>query len=187
MIAQLKVVLDGIEPPIWRRIEVPLDLTFARLHDVLQITFGWTDSHLHQFEAGELRIGVPDPDWGDENVEDEQVVRLDRVIPRSKRFIYEYDFGDSWIHRITVEKTQEPEEGAAYPRCVGGERSAPPEDCGGAPGYEEFLDAISDRDHEEHESMLEWSGGKFDPERFDLASVNRRLSSLTKRSRRRRS
>lgn len=186
-IARLHVVLAKIEPPIWRRIDVPLDLTFARLHEILQITFGWADSHLHKFEAGKLRIGVPDPDLGDENVEDEQVTRLDRVVRALERFQYEYDFGDSWIHRITVEKTLEPEEGAAYPRCVGGERSAPPEDCGGPWGYEEFLAAMADPNHEEHESMLAWSGGKFDPERFDLASVNRRLSSLARKSRRSRS
>ena len=93
-------------------------------------------------------------------------------------FTDEYDFGDSWQHEIVLEKTLEPEPKVRYPRCVEGERACPPEDCGGVWGYAEFLDAIADPKHESHEDMLEWIGGVFDSERFDLDGVDRELRKL---------
>ena len=94
------------------------------------------------------------------------------------RFTYQYDFGDDWEHVVDVEKALPPEPKVKYPRCIAGKRACPPEDCGGAYGYEAFLEAIEDRNHEEHKEMLEWVGGKFDPEAFDINRVNRLLQRL---------
>jgi tetratricopeptide (TPR) repeat protein len=175
---QLKVTLKGFRPPIWRRLLVPADTRLAKLHDVVQIAMGWTDSHLHQFEAGRRSIGVPDPN-GWQQVEDERKVRLADVAPGEKaRLRYQYDFGDSWEHEILVEKVLPTETGARYPLCTAGRRACPPEDVGGVWGYADFLDAIADPAHERHEELLEWIGGEFDPEAFDLAAINADLRRL---------
>lgn len=178
-IYQLKVTLRGIRPPIWRRIQVRGNVTLAKLHDILQVAIGWSDYHLHEFTVGASHYGVPDPDDSYE-VKQERRARLNLVAPREKaRFAYEYDFGDSWEHQVLVEKILPPEPGGRYPRCVAGKRACPPEDVGGIPGYEEFLEAIRDQQHEEHEAMLEWVGGEFDPEEFDLDQVNLALQGGT--------
>ena len=92
-----------------------------------------------------------------------------------REFIYEYDFGDSWRHQITVTPIAKPRTDWSYPLCVAGAGAAPPEDVGGVSGYEEFLSAIKDPKHEEHDRMLEWVGGAFDPAGFDLNEINRTL------------
>jgi hypothetical protein len=177
-IHQLKITLKGSKPPIWRRVLVPSDTSLPKLHAIFQVVMGWQDYHLHQFTVGETSYGEPDPD-GMLNLRNERNVRLNRIAPAAKhRFAYEYDFGDGWDHAVLVEKVLPPEPGATYPVCIAGKRACPPEDCGGIWGYADFLEAISDPDHEEHDSMLEWIGGEFDPEAFDLAEVNRRLRSL---------
>lgn len=175
-IYQLKVTLDETDPPIWRRVLVPGDMTLPKLHRVLQVVMGWYDSHLHQFKAGGASYGVPDPEFPELDTKNERSVRLSQLAPRDKdRFIYEYDFGDSWEHEIVVEQILPAAPGAQYPICVEGKRACPPEDCGGVWGYESFLEAISDRDHPEHDDMLRWAGGAFDPEAFDLSRVNAQL------------
>lgn len=175
-IYQLKVTLQGIRPPIWRRIQVRAGITLPRLHDTIQVAMGWTDSHLHQFTIGGVAYGLPDPDFGDE-MRSEQRVKLERVVTTEKdRFVYEYDFGDSWTHAILLEKLVLPEPGLHYPRCLAGKRACPPEDVGGVWGYADFLEAIRRSDHPEHEEMLEWCGGAFDPEAFSLDEVNQALS-----------
>jgi hypothetical protein len=175
-IYQLKVTLVGLRPPIWRRILVKADTTLAGLHDVLQVAMGWTDSHLHQYVADGDYYGVPDPAFFDE-VEDERKVRLNQILlgPRD-RLTYEYDFGDSWTHQILLEKILPPEPGARYPKIVAGKRACPPEDVGGIFGYAEFLDAIQDPSHPEHEEYMDWTGDGFDPEAFDLEEANRQLA-----------
>jgi hypothetical protein len=116
----------------------------------------------------------------DEEIHDEESISISQVIKmgRKTRFTYEYDFGDSWKHEIVLEKTLEPEPKIKYQRCVEGEMACPPEDCGGVWGYAEFLEAITDAEHDSHEDMLEWIGGEFDPENFDLNAVNRELRRL---------
>ena len=91
------------------------------------------------------------------------------------RFVYEYDFGDSWEHQIVVEKVLVPEAGVRYPVCLAGKRACPPEDVGGIWGYAEFLEAMRDPEHTEHETMLAWIGGAFDAQAFDLEGINQRL------------
>lgn len=174
---QLKVSLRGIKPPIWRRVQVPGDITLAKLHRVLQVVMGWTNSHLHKFSIGGVDYAEPDPD-GFLNFQSDRRARLNKVARAMQKFEYEYDFGDSWEHDIVVEKTLQPEPGASYPVCLAGERACPPEDCGGLWGYQDFLEAIMNPAHTEHEAMLTWVGGSFDPETFDLDAVNASLRRL---------
>ena len=167
---QLKVTLKHSKPPIWRRLQVTADTTLYELHIVLQVAMGWTDSHLHQFIAHGQYYSDP---LFELDVIDESRARLSQLVTGIKdKFIYEYDFGDSWEHEILVEKVLTPEAKTHYPRCVKGKRACPPEDCGGVWGYEDFLEAIQDHDHPVHEDLLEWIGGEFDPEAFDVDEVN---------------
>jgi len=177
-IYQLKITLLGSKPPIWRRVQVTETTTLHQLHWIIQLTMGWTNSHLHQFEIGGVRYSQRD--FGLEEVKDERRITLKVVIPGvvlggKYRFIYEYDFGDGWEHEVTVEKRLAPEQEAHYPRCVAGKRACPPEDCGGVWGYEHFLEVINDEDDPEHEERLEWAGGSFDPEAFSVEEVNEAL------------
>ena len=179
---QLKVTLKHIRPPIWRRLQVLGDATLGHLHMVLQIAMGWSSDHLHEFEIGRSRYGVHDPEeedafWGTP-AKDEDAVRLGEVVRSAKRtFLYTYDFGDTWEHVILVEQILPREEGGTYPVCLKGRRAGPPEDCGGPWGYGHLLEALGDASHPDHADLLEWVGGSFDPEAFDLEELNRRLSS----------
>jgi hypothetical protein len=177
---QFKVTLGDIEPPIWRRLLVPADITLAELHGVLQVSMGWTNSHLHQFLLGDESYGVPDPD-GPVEVHDERKARLGGLVAAGDGFFYEYDFGDGWQHEIVVEKSAPPEKGVPYPVCVGGERACPPEDCGGSYGYQNLIEALADPKHDEHEELKEWVGGSFDVEAFDVREVNAALARFAKR------
>lgn len=174
---QLKVTLKGSSPPIWRRILVSSDTSLAKLHRILQLAMGWWDCHLHQFEIHGRDYGVPDRelDYGQPTVNERGVRLVDVIDGVKERFVYQYDFGDDWSHQIVVEKVVPREENQRYPVCVAGARACPPEDCGGIWGYRDFLEAIKDPKHEEHESMLEWVGGHFDPEAFNLVWINQRL------------
>jgi len=178
---QFKITLLNIETPIWRRIEMP-DTTFDDLHESIQTAMGWTNSHLHQFEIDGQRCGDPslldDDGFGDSDFLDSTEIRLSQIFANKHsgfRFLYEYDFGDGWRHEIEFEGTKPAEAGARYPRCVDGARACPPEDCGGPWGYDGFLQAIRDTEHEEHESMLEWIGGRFDPEKFSPTAATKKM------------
>ena len=173
---QMTITLRGIRPPIWRRVQVPGAVRLAALHEVIQTVFGWTDSHLHQFVVADRTYVQPDD--LDEAVEDESGVTLAEALgTRNKRFLYAYDFGDNWEHDVVVENIVAGNSGTR-PLCLGGKRHRPPEDCGGPPGYQNFLEAVRDPGHEEHVAMLEWVGGSFDAEAFDIAAVNRALTAL---------
>jgi hypothetical protein len=176
-IYQLKVTLNGSNPPVWRRVKVP-DLTLGELHDVLQVVMGWQDSHMHQFVVGGRYYGRSDP--GDHmEADDEDGVLLSHILTGKRpRIVYEYDFGDNWQHDVILETTVEPKPGIKYPLCLEGERACPPEDCGGVWGYADFLEAIGDPKHPEHREMKAWIGGKFDPDRFSVDQVNRELRRL---------
>jgi len=172
----LVVTLSKIRPKIWRRLIVPASISLTKLHDVLQTAMGWTHSHLHQFETRQGSYGTPDPDFPDGTL-NEARVRLDRILTRPRdRMVYEYDFGDGWSHEIVLEKVIGPIAGSVRIECLDGARACPPEDCGGPWGYQEFLEAIGDPIHPEHEEMIDWIGGSFDAERFDAAAINRQLA-----------
>lgn len=164
---QLKATILETKPPIWRRVVVPEDTTLDRLHEILQAAFGWRNYHLHEFEIDGVRYGIDDGEcWGDPP-RDERKARLRNLVEEGSSFLYLYDSGDDWRHKVVVEKIQPPETAGASPACIGGRRACPPEDCGGPWGYQSFLEAIRDPAHDDHERMLEWVGGSFDPEAFD--------------------
>jgi Plasmid pRiA4b ORF-3-like protein len=177
---QLRIELMHIEPHVWRRVIVPETVTLAKLHQVLQAAMGWTDSHLHEYVIARKRYGTPDPDWpSTEPVLDERRVQLKPFIEaRVRRFIYLYDFGDHWEHEITVEDLVVPKNNARRIVCTAGENACPPEDVGGEPGYANFLQAIADPHHEQHQELQGWIGYPFDPHAFDLNAVNQRLARI---------
>ena len=188
---QMKVTLRGTKPPIWRRIQVAADTDLAELHDILQIVMGWEEAHLHQFIIGGEYYGVPSPtpfaSVFDAEMAEERGVKLAQVVSGEKStFVYEYDFGDSWEHRIVLEKILPSEEGKRCPVCVAGKGACPPEDCGGVWGYYDLLDVVQDPEHPDHDEMLEWLGGDLDPDAFDLEQVNRQLQKAFGKPRRRR-
>ncbi len=165
---QLKVTLLDTKPPIWRRVLIDGGGTLDHLHEVIQAAFGWWNTHLHEFEVGRTRYGVPDPDedWGEPPL-DERRTRLDAIAAEGSAFRYTYDFGDGWDHKITVEKVLAADSAPAVPACIGGRRACPPEDCGGTWGYRDLLEILADPAHPEHDQRREWIGRPFDPEAFD--------------------
>ena len=179
-IYQLKITLKESQPPIWRRILVT-DCTLDELHAHIQTAMGWTNSHLHHFKVAEQFYGDPmlmQEQFDEFGYGDSTTTRVSDIIPeraRKFRFLYEYDFGDSWYHEILVEGRSEEEPGQKYPLCVDGKRACPPEDCGGIWGYPGFIEAIENSDHERHEELLEWIGGSFDPEAFDPAAATKAM------------
>lgn len=191
---ELKVILLGTDPPVWRRLLVPSDATLERLHRILQVAMGWEGYHMHEFVAGGKKptsYGVPsgrqplaiDAMWasvfGRPEVVDERTVKVRDVLPRpGSKLRYEYDFGDSWVHEVRVERILPADDARTVPLCTDGARACPPEDCGGEPGYAELLEALSDPKHERHKELLEWVGGAFDPEAFDVEAVSRALRRL---------
>jgi hypothetical protein len=176
-IYQLKVTLKDYRPPIWRRLQVPSTITLGKLHRILQDAMGWTDSHLHSFLINGVEYGQPMPEY-DLDIRSERSVKLSQVVTGEKfKFVYLYDMGDGWEHEVLVEKVLPPEP-IRYPICLTGKRACPPEDCGGVGGYAEFLNAIQNPDHPEHEMMRDWIGGDFDPEEFDLDAVNALLRKI---------
>jgi len=175
-IYQLEVTLAGVRPPVWRRLRVPSSINLKELHQILQVAFGWTDSHLHEFEVAGQTYGTPHTEYAN-TTRNEARVRLNEVLLKEKdSIVYEYDFGDGWEHRVVLERIIPFAPDLSAPSCIAGARACPPDDCGGVGGYEEFLEAIGDSLHPEHEAMLEWIGGEFDPVYFDLEDVNRQLA-----------
>jgi hypothetical protein len=177
---QLKVSLRGAKPPIWRRLLVPADISLARLHTTILAAFGWNGGHMHVFETAYGDFGQADRELGhraDTSVTLEQVASAVR-----DKIRYTYDFGDDWVHDITVEKVLDADPATTYPRCTGGRRAAPPDDCGGIWGYQELVHVLADPKHPEHADRLEWLGlsdaSEFTPDAFDPAEVNRQLRAL---------
>ena len=176
---QFKITLIGSKPPIWRRIQVA-DCTLDKLHEHIQTAMGWTNSHLHQFEIAGERYG--DPHLLDDGIEDCEFVDstrtgISKILPKPGkrfRFTYEYDFGDGWEHEVLFEGCPPKESGKLYPQCLEGERACPPEDVGGIGGFYEFLKALADPKHEEHEDVKEWGRG-FDPEKFDAKRATKAM------------
>jgi hypothetical protein len=182
---QLQVLLNETQPSIWRRLQVPGTANLGWLHTVLQVAMGWTNSHLHQFICGEHVYADPSAQLeqyeGDPPVLDESKFTVSELLNDIHQgLIYEYDFGDSWEHIVTVEKILpvDASTSATTAVCLAGSRACPPEDCGGIGGYVELLRALKNRKHPEHKSMQEWLGRPFDPESFDIAKANHWLRKL---------
>ena len=177
---QLKITLEDIKPPIWRRIQVPETYTFGDLHVAIQDAMGWSDYHLHQFELRnsstriKTEIGIPDEgNFGfDREILQGWKQKIAEWFSMENRMAeYLYDFGDGWSHTVKLGKILPRVENVIYPLCIDGERACPPEDCGGIGGYYNLLEIIKNPEHTEYEEMMEWLGGNFDPEHFDAKEV----------------
>jgi hypothetical protein len=173
-VVSLKVTLRGTRPPVWRRLLVPGAMTLGDLHQAIQAAMGWEDDHLHAFDIGGRQYG--DRRTTDD-VADENRLTLDGVLKSGvTRFGYTYDFGDDWEHSVAIEKTLPAAEGRAYPACIAGKRSCPPEDCGGVWGYQELLEILADPAHPERAERLEWLGEEFDPDDFTVELADAALA-----------
>ena len=176
-IYQLKIALKGAKPPIWRRILIDNSVALPKLHETIQIVMGWTNSHLHQFIVEDRYYGMPDPNFDFEEVLDEMDYRLNQLLKKEKdSVVYEYDFGDGWEHKITLEKILPFDPEYPLPICIKAKGACPPEDVGGIWGYYDFLEALTDQNHPRHEDLKEWIGGDFDPAFYDIEKTNELLS-----------
>lgn len=174
---QLKITLRSVRPPVWRRIQVRSDMTLGELARVLEAAIGWMGGHLHVFDVEGTWYGSADPDWGSDDL-DENEYRLIEVLDTvGGKLRWDYDFGDGWEHDVVVEKITDADPGVEYPLCLAGRRACPPDDCGGPPGYAELLVALADPQHPDHEELLERAPPDFDPASFDIDDANLALRS----------
>jgi len=180
-IASVRIELLDSDPLIWRQVEVPTSITLKVLHDVVQIVMGWFDAHLWEFTIAGWRYGLPmDDDWSTEPRMMAAKVRLRDVLnPRKTTIDYLYDFGDSWELRLAATDIRAGEAGASYPRFVAGEQNAPPEDCGGIPGFYAMLDAVADRHHPNRAQIKELLGD-YDPDVIDTVPIGFALARIAK-------
>ncbi len=177
---QLRIQVRGIEPPIFRVIQVTNTRTFHLLHEIVQYAFGWENKHLYEFRVGPTKISEPSPDFLEPTrPRHPRTTRLgDLLSDNVTRFTYSYEFGDEWVHDIVIEGRSAPDPAVRCPICPSGARAGPPEDAGGPEGYEEFLEVWRDPKHERHEEMRSWAGPRYDPERLDLKLVNEVLKTF---------
>jgi hypothetical protein len=182
-LAVLRIELEDIEPLIWRRVAIPTSTNLKALHSVIQAVTGWLDCHLWEFLADERKysIRIPDdPDWN-ARVHNAAMTKLSTLLTKGiKEFSYVYDMGDNWQHRIIVEKLTAAEPGVRYPQFLGGERRCPPEDCGGFPGYYEFLENITSKQMKKRKAALVWYGNSYDPDDIDEQQIIIALSHIAK-------
>jgi hypothetical protein len=176
-IYQIQIALKGFKPKIWRRLLVPLDILLSEFHKIIQVSMGWTNSHLHQFIKNNVYYGAPsEDDWDDFPINDYSKIKLSFLLKKENdKFKYEYDFGDGWEHDIILEKILPANDNFKNPICLAGKMNCPPEDCGGVWGYSAMLKILKQPNHKEYGSYIEWLGGKFDPEHFDMDELNEML------------
>lgn len=169
----LNIVLEATSPVVRRKVMVDGSFSLEALHSVLQLVFGWQMSHLYEFQIGKTRYSTPDEDdyFPTEDVD----IEIQDAIGSENHFFYNYDFGDGWRHKVSVEAVVEPNDIFQYPICIDGANACPPEDCGGAPGFSNLKEAISNPDHPEHDEILRWLGGYYNPNSFDANRINRDL------------
>ena len=178
----LTAVLEDVKPRVSRTLMMPSDLRLDRLHLVLQAAMGWENQHLYSFDAGPHRWSLPDPHLGLDALPANKATLQEALAAAGKTPLrYTYDFGDDWRHRLTAELTDGPLPGQLYPRLVEAEGRCPPEDVGGPPGYEHFLEAIADPGHPDHEELTEWHDGPFDPSVPDTDTYQLEVLKLAKR------
>lgn len=182
-IARIRITLDDIKPAIWRQVELPISNSLKTLHLAIQAVMLFENYHLFRFDIGDASYGIRfDDDYMDPPTRDAGNLRLAKLIERGvTAFTYTYDFGDDWRHSIVIEEVLPADPATDYPRFVDGERRAPPEDVGGFPGFEEFLDAMAKPRHPERKSILQWYGRPFDPEDISPDEIHTRMAKLAKR------
>ena len=173
----IKITLEGTTPMVWRKIRVWADLSLEDFHKVIQLAMGWHNAHLHQFIKGESFYQPKDPEAGEfppePGVIDYETVRImDLLKAEGDQVTYEYDFGDAWLHEVTLEKVIKTTEELEYPLCLDGAMACPPESCGGIFGYQQLVEVMKDPSHEEFDSYIIWLGRKFNPAEFDKEVVN---------------
>jgi len=179
-IATVRIELLQTKPLIWREVEVPTSITLAVLHEIVQIAIGWFDQHLWEFTIGKATYGPPDEnDWGTESHAD-KVFLCDVLKPKKTVILYQYDFGDSWGHRLTITDIRAAEPDISYPRYVAGEGKGPPEDCGGIPGFYAMLKVLANPRHPQHAEIKEWAGD-FDPKRVNEPAIRSAFLHIAKR------
>ncbi|HLP08039.1 MAG TPA: plasmid pRiA4b ORF-3 family protein [Opitutaceae bacterium] len=180
-ILQLNLVLRDSDPPIWRRMQVRESMWLSRLHDAIQIAFGWFDYQVHRFAVGSTLYGNPVRRENETLVEDDRDFSIaDLDLGVKDTFIYEYCFGDFWRVDISVEKLEPAKKGVRYPHLTGGHLNGPPEDCGGPAGYKEVLYSLKHPEEPLSKEWLDWLGEGFDPQHLDLAKLNKALAKLPK-------
>ncbi|WP_328956034.1 plasmid pRiA4b ORF-3 family protein [Kitasatospora purpeofusca] len=177
---QLRIQLADVDQPsVWRLVQVPAGIRLDSLHQAIQAAMGWQNRHLHAFSVNGVQYGRRSSEL---DFVDETTAVLDVLAEEGAHLDYDYDFGDSWEHRITVERRMTAEAGHSYPACVDGAGACPPEDCGGPGGYADVKRTLHDSAHPEHEDLLRRLGLKtaadFDPTHFDLRENNRRMRAL---------
>ena len=176
-VIECTIELSDVKPRVWRRLLVPGSVRLDKLHRMFQAAMGWEDCHLHSFEIGEDRYGSQFDDYPDDELQEKDFTVVSAV-GTSERFTYEYDFGDSWEHEITVHRVGRMAKGLKFAVCLDGANACPPEDVGGSWGYEHLLAVLADPSHEEYEHLSRWVGRPVDPHEFDLALVNAHLQAV---------
>ncbi|MBU2854860.1 plasmid pRiA4b ORF-3 family protein [Acidithiobacillus ferriphilus] len=174
----MRIELEDLDPPVWRRIQISSTQTLWELHHAIQIAMGWSNCHMHEFIIKKIHYGETSDEtdelgafFGNEMREESEVI-LSEVIHSRSRFLYVYDFGDDWRHIVKVEKTEEVKEPIACASVIEGGGNGPPEDVGGVWGYLQLLE-IRQRGAQDsdEECFLEMLPEGFDPEAFDLEAV----------------
>lgn len=179
-IYHLRITLEDSKPPIWRDILVPSTLNLDVFHHVIQTVMGWDNSHLHHFIANELLYGDHIDDFDSFNRNECQYFIAQLLSENQKHIYYEYDFSDSWLHKIELKNILPADNKVYQPRCIKGKRACPPEDCGGIWGYTDLLETLTQADSDEKEEMFSWLGRDFNPEYFDMEAVNKSLERFTR-------
>lgn len=177
-ILKLRIKITDIEPEIWREILIENNITFKKLHEIIQLSFGWTNSHLYNFDVNGILFSIPDIEFENNDLDIKNKV-TEFLIEKGQKVLYIYDFGDNWEHEIEIVEVLEKEKGIRYPKCLDGSRNGPPEDCGGVPGYEDIIDALTIKDKSEYEDLLEWLGD-YDPAEFDIDKINKAILNIRK-------
>ncbi len=176
---QFLITLQLDKHKVWRRVIVPAGITFRKLHHIIQDAMGWKDSHLHEFTIIKDDKPIASITCDEETMHDtarmghtaelDDQTLLAEYFPEYNQFIYLYDFGDDWEHRVLLEKIQD-DYPYNYPICIEGEGACPPEDVGGETGFEDFLAAYNNPKHSGHKEAVEWAGIYND--QFDCRGVN---------------
>jgi hypothetical protein len=183
-IVQIGVSLFQSYPPITRRLFLLEETSFFELHHIIQISMGWKNYHLFEFTVNGYRIGMVDESeygfWNNQVISAKSLSLSDVVSSDQDSFEYLYDFGDRWIHNITIERWGEVDDNGFLAHCIDGALNCPPEDCGGINGYYELLEILENKNHPEYSNTLHWVGANFDPKKFDKPRVKRQLEQLQK-------